>query len=57
MAARVPCGPDPGPHLRAIQTFVDAGFDHVAILQVGPDQAGFLRFLEEELRPALSASR
>jgi hypothetical protein len=29
----------------------EAGFDHVAVLQAGPDQAGFLRSWAEELRP------
>ena len=33
--------------------YVDAGYDHVYIHQVGPDQAGFLRFAERELLPAL----
>ncbi len=53
VAEKVPCGPDPKPHLAAITAFVDAGFDHVAVVQAGPDQAGFLRFWTEELRPRL----
>jgi G6PDH family F420-dependent oxidoreductase len=53
VAEKVPCGPDPKPHLAAIAAFIDAGFDHVAVVQAGPDQAGFLRFWTEELRPAL----
>jgi G6PDH family F420-dependent oxidoreductase len=53
VAARIPCGPDPRVHLDAIQTYVDAGFDHVYIHQVGPDQEGFLRFMRREILPAL----
>jgi hypothetical protein len=45
----VVCGPDPGAHLEAIESFADAGFDHVYVHQVGPDQAGFLDFYEREI--------
>jgi len=48
-----PVGPDPEPYVKAIQKCVDAGFDHVGLHQVGPDQDGFLDFWERELRPAL----
>ena len=37
----------------AIATCLAAGYDHVYLEQVGPDQAGFLRFAEGELLPAL----
>lgn len=30
------------------------GFDRVAIHQVGPDQEGFFRFRERELKPNLT---
>lgn len=50
----VSCGPDPDVHAAAIGKFLDAGFDHVAILQAGEDQEGFLRFWQEDLGPALS---
>jgi coenzyme F420-dependent glucose-6-phosphate dehydrogenase len=50
----VPCGPDPEPVLEAVRTWEQAGFDHVALHQVGPDQAGFFRFWEQELRPRLT---
>lgn len=49
----VPCGPDPDTHVEAIKQFVDAGFDHVAVVQCGSDQEGFLRFWQEELRGRL----
>lgn len=49
----VPCGPDPTQVLAEIEKWRQAGFDHIALHQVGPDQEGFFRFWEEELRPRL----
>jgi hypothetical protein len=51
--ADVPCGPDPEPVLEQIRTWEQAGFDHIALHQVGPDQQGFFRFWEQQLQPAL----
>jgi G6PDH family F420-dependent oxidoreductase len=51
VAKSVPCGPDPEKHRAALKEYVDAGFDHVAIHQVGPDQEGFFRFYEKEVLP------
>jgi coenzyme F420-dependent glucose-6-phosphate dehydrogenase len=45
------CGPDPQKHIDKINEFVDAGFDHVYVHQVGPDQEGFIRFYEREVLP------
>ncbi len=45
------CGPDPERHLEGIAQFVKAGFDHVYVHQVGPDQGGFMRFYEREILP------
>ena len=45
------CGPDPQRHLQGIAKFVKAGFDHVYVHQVGPDQEGFMRFYEREILP------
>lgn len=54
VAAAVVCGPDPERHAAAIREFADAGYDHVYLHQVGPDQEGFFRFWERELRPRLT---
>ncbi|HEX2172862.1 MAG TPA: TIGR03557 family F420-dependent LLM class oxidoreductase [Dehalococcoidia bacterium] len=51
VAQSVICGPDPQRHIEAILKFVDAGFDHVYLHQVGPDQEGFFRFCEREILP------
>ena len=61
VAEMVVCGPDPRRHLELIQKYVDAGFDHVYVHQVGPDQEGFMRFYREKIMPEIrelaSASR
>lgn len=49
----VVCGPDASRYVEMVQKYVDAGYTHVYIHQVGPDQEGFFRFWETELRPAL----
>jgi coenzyme F420-dependent glucose-6-phosphate dehydrogenase len=51
--ADTPCGPDPEPVLAAIRKWEEAGFDHIALHQIGPDQEGFLRFWRDELQPRL----
>jgi G6PDH family F420-dependent oxidoreductase len=50
------CGPDAGPMLEKIAEFEKAGFSHVYIHQVGPDQEGFMRFAESELLSAFTTS-
>jgi len=53
IAEAVVCGPDAERIVEKVEEFADAGFDHVYIHQVGPDQRGFLQLWERELRPAL----
>ena len=50
----VPCGPDPTPVLEQIRAWEQAGFDRIALHQVGPDQDGFFRFWQQELQPRLA---
>jgi coenzyme F420-dependent glucose-6-phosphate dehydrogenase len=50
----VPCGPDPEAVVEAVRAWEKAGFDHIALHQVGPDQEGFLGFWEQELQPKLT---
>jgi G6PDH family F420-dependent oxidoreductase len=47
-----PCGPDADQHIRAIAEFVDAGFDHVYVHQVGDAQADAIEFYEREVLPS-----
>jgi coenzyme F420-dependent glucose-6-phosphate dehydrogenase len=53
VAEVVVCGPDPERHVEAISEYASAGFDHVYIHQVGPDQEGFFEFYRREVRPRL----
>jgi G6PDH family F420-dependent oxidoreductase len=48
------CGPDVEAHVNAIEPYLDAGFDEVALVQIGADsQADFCAWAERELLPAL----
>jgi G6PDH family F420-dependent oxidoreductase len=53
VAESVVCGPDPERHLDQIRAFEQAGFDHVFVHQIGPDQGGFLRFYSERILPEI----
>jgi hypothetical protein len=54
VASSIPCGPDVEAHVQAVQEFVDAGFTHVAVVQVGGDtQPDFIAWAEQELLPEL----
>jgi len=54
VAESVTCGPDPSRHRAAIQEYLDTGYDHVYVHQVGDDQEGFFRFYEQEILPAFN---
>lgn len=53
LAEATPAGPDPERHLEAIREGVEAGYDHVVLNPIGPDQETFFRFFEKELSPRL----
>ncbi|WP_185998995.1 TIGR03557 family F420-dependent LLM class oxidoreductase [Novosphingobium aerophilum] len=53
LADKITAGPDADKHLETISKAIDAGFDHIVLTGIGPDQAGFQRFFEESLRPRL----
>ena len=53
VAEAIVCGPDPERHLDAIREFDEAGFDHVYVHQVGPDQEGFFRFYQQQVVPKI----
>ncbi|MFI7551500.1 TIGR03557 family F420-dependent LLM class oxidoreductase [Micromonospora sediminimaris] len=46
-------GPDPDVHVQAVQTYVDAGFDHIVLQNAGPDPDGFLDFFQDVLATRL----
>ncbi len=54
VAEQIPCGPDVDRHVEAVKEFVDAGFTHVAVVQIGGEhQAAFAAWAESDLLPAL----
>ena len=57
VAKEVVCGPDADRHLEGIRKYLKAGFDHVCVHQVGPDQEGFIKFYAREVLPKLTKDR
>jgi coenzyme F420-dependent glucose-6-phosphate dehydrogenase len=55
VAERVVCGPDPAAHVEAIEEFARAGFDHVAVHQVGPVEDGFFELYANEILSTVAA--
>jgi coenzyme F420-dependent glucose-6-phosphate dehydrogenase len=53
VAEAIICGPDPKKHIDKINEFAKAGFDHVYVHQVGPNQKGFISFYEKEVLPKI----
>jgi G6PDH family F420-dependent oxidoreductase len=51
------CGPDPERHAEVARQFADAGFDHLALMNAGPDIDGFFEFYATELKDRLVDSR
>jgi G6PDH family F420-dependent oxidoreductase len=47
------CGPDVARHVEVAKEFADAGYDHLALINAGPDMDGFFDFFSKELGPAL----
>ena len=55
VAEVITCGPDLKRHLSAVQKYAEAGYDHICVHQVGPDQEGFMKFCEREVLPKMSS--
>ncbi len=54
VAGQISCGPSPEQHLQAIERYVAAGFDHIILVQIGPQQEAFIDFFARHLAPALA---
>jgi G6PDH family F420-dependent oxidoreductase len=57
VAESIVCGPDVDRHVEAIRAFAEAGFGHVAVHQVGPDQEGMIRFYRQQVLPRAAGLR
>jgi G6PDH family F420-dependent oxidoreductase len=54
VAEQIACGPDVEQHVEKIKAYVDAGFDQVALVQIGGEhQQEFIEWAGRELLPAL----
>lgn len=53
VAKTVICGPEPERHLEGIKKYAQAGYDHVFVHQIGPDQEGFFQFYQRHVLPNL----
>ena len=51
----VSCGPDLAAHVESVRAYEEAGYDRIAIMNLGPDVDGFFEFFANELGPALTA--
>lgn len=57
VAEVIVCGPDPHKHIDLLQQYEIAGFTHVYVHQVGPDQDQFFRFYQQEVLPAFTPAQ
>ena len=51
VAEKIPCGPDVDRIRESIDQYADAGYDHVYIHQIGPDEEAFIGMAEREILP------
>ncbi len=51
VAEKITCGPDVDKIHQQIQTYIDAGFTHIYLHQIGPDQENFLDMAKQEILP------
>jgi G6PDH family F420-dependent oxidoreductase len=51
IAQATPCGPDIERHIKAIQEYVDAGFDELYVQQIGPEQDAFFEAYAHHVLP------
>jgi G6PDH family F420-dependent oxidoreductase len=54
MASAGAWGPDVEPYLEKVRAFAEAGYDRVALVQVGPDQEQFCEWFTAVLKPAVA---
>jgi G6PDH family F420-dependent oxidoreductase len=53
VAEQISCGPSPEAHFQAVDRYVQAGYDHIILVQIGQEQEAFIEFFERDLAPAL----
>ena len=53
VAERVPCGPATDSIVDRVRQMVDAGYDHIYLHQIGPDQGALFELWKTELEDGL----
>ena len=53
LADTIPAGPEADRYVEAIGKYVEAGYDHIALTGIGPDQDRFIDFFQKALKPKL----
>ena len=53
IAEQFAVGPDPEPYVKMVGEYKDAGFDHIVLMNAGPDPDGFIDFFAKELKGKL----
>jgi G6PDH family F420-dependent oxidoreductase len=53
IAEKFAVGPDPEPYVEMVGEYRKAGYDHIVLMNAGPDPDGFLDFFEKELKGKL----
>ncbi len=48
------CSSDPQDHIEYIESYIDVGYDHVYIHQIGPNQSEFIDTYESDVLPTFS---
>lgn len=56
VAQGILCSGDPDDHVAALREYAEAGYDHVLVQQIGPDQDRALAFYADEVLPRISSS-
>lgn len=54
IAKSIVCSLDPQKHIETIEAYAKAGFDHIYVHQVGPDQKSFFEFYKKNILPKYS---
>lgn len=54
IAEMMPCGPQAQPVLDLIEKYAKAGYSHIYLHQIGPEQEGFLKWASREILPELA---
>ncbi len=50
IAEQFAVGPDPEPYVKSVREYAEAGYDHIVLMNAGPDPDGFLDFFAKELK-------